>query len=131
MQSRKLVVLGWIVVGTFVFAAMVGSIDLGSNLQNPIQACEKALPWHPRRDPLVVAKATRHWPPPLVHCEATVIDGPAGGPVTRLDTVTTKNVVVVALIDALTIAMLVRLALLAASARRERRRVRAGAAATA
>jgi hypothetical protein len=126
MQSRRLVALGWIVVGTFVFAAMVGSIDLAANLQNPIQACEKALPWRLGAKPLVVAKATRHWPPPLVRCEATVLDAPGGSPITRLDTVTTKNVAVVALIDALTIAVLVRLALLTVSARRDRRRVRAG-----
>jgi hypothetical protein len=116
---RGAVVIGWLLAGLFLIAAEIGSVDLVGNVQNPMQACEKALPW---TKGLVATSAERSWHPPLVRCEATDADTPGTGAVTRVSAVTTKNVVVVALLDAVTILILARLALNAFSARRTRRR---------
>ena len=116
---RGVVVIGWLLAGSFLIAAEIGSVDLVGNVQNPTQACEKALPW---TKGLVVTKAERSWPPPLVACEATDADTPGTGAVTRVSAVTTKNVGFVALLDAVTILILARLARNAFSARRTRRR---------
>ena len=116
---RRLVGPGWVLVGLFLIVAEIASFDLGGNLVNPIQACDKALPSHAN---LVVTKAKRHWPPPLVQCEAADRDAPESSPVVRLTSVTTTNVLVVAMLDAVAIAVLVWLALRSVRSRRRRRR---------
>lgn len=115
----RLIGLGWVLAGLFLIVAEIASFDLGGNLVNPIQACDKVLPSHAN---LVVTKARRHWPPPLVHCEAADRDAPETGPVVRLTAVTTTNVLVVAVLDAPAIAILVWLALRFARSRRRGKR---------
>ena len=107
-RGRRLAGLGWVLAALFLIVAEIASFDLGGNLVNPIQACDKALPSAAN---LVVTKARRHWPPPLVHCEASDRDAPETGPVTQLTAVTTTNVLIVAALDALAIAILAWIAL--------------------
>jgi hypothetical protein len=116
-SGRWLAAVGLGFAALLLIVAEIASIDLVANLQNPVQACQKALP---RKPHLVVGNAGLHWPPPLAHCDATYANTKRGARVFQIRAVTATNLLVVAVLDAALIAVVAYLVFRYVRSRRRR-----------
>jgi hypothetical protein len=102
----ELALAGWACACIFLAGVALATEGLIVEIQSPRIACDDTMPWF---EGLVLAKAERSWPPPLVHCTAVDSDPAQAGEVARFNAITTKNLIVVGLLDVAALAILARL----------------------
>lgn len=95
---------GLTVAMLIAFAAAIGTARLVSDVRDPTGACQRDVPLF---EGLAVDEAGRSWPPPLIRCE--VVDRDLGQESFRqsVTAVTSKDLAVVVVLDAIVLALVV------------------------